>query len=52
MEVILKRDKETKNSIRFTEEAEDNHAKNLYLLKSEVEALGNPQALKVTIEPI
>lgn len=52
MEVIMNKDKETKNTIRFAEETEDNNAKNLYLLKSEVNALGNPQSIKVTIEAL
>ena len=52
MEFILVKDKETKNTIRFAEKVEDNNAKNLYLLKSEVQALGNPTSIKVTVEAL
>ena len=52
MKVILKKDKITKNSIRFTSDkiGDDPHTKSLYLLKSEVEELGNPESISVVIE--
>ena len=47
MELILTQDKVTKNKVvRFADSK--NH--NLYLQPEEVEALGNPEAIKVTIE--
>ena len=46
MKLILTKDKTTKNTIRYTDE--QNH--NIYLLKPEVEALGNPESIIVTIE--
>ena len=52
MEVILRRDKETKNTIRFQGETEDTAYLNIYLLKSEVQTLGNPERIKVTIEAV
>ena len=53
MVIILNRGKETPGTVRFESEksATDSHSKNLYLLKSEVAALGNPAKIKVTIEP-
>ena len=49
MEVILRRNKETKNTVRFQGESEDTAHLNIYLLKSEVQTLGNPERIKVTI---
>ena len=52
MVVVMTKDKETKNSVRFNAGVEgDPHSKNIYLLKTEVAALGNPSKIKVTIEP-
>lgn len=46
MELILSKDKETKNAIRYGDS--DNH--NIYLRKEEAAELGNPEAITVTIE--
>ena len=51
MEVILERNKETKNTIRFQGETEDTQYLNIYLPKDEVAEMGNPDRLKLTIEP-
>jgi len=48
MEVILYKDKVTKNTIRFAEQS-DGHPKQLYLLKTEVAELGNPDKIKLTV---
>jgi hypothetical protein len=57
MEVTMTKDKVTKNAIRFTSgrdpnNPDDPHTKNIYLLKSEVEELGNPDVIKVTITKV
>ena len=47
MELILTKDKVTKNKVvRFADG--ENH--NIYLQPDEVQALGNPESVKVTIE--
>jgi len=51
IKVTLKRDKETKNSIRYTGETEETAHINIYLLKTEVQALGGPGTIQVTIAP-
>ena len=50
MQITMRKDKETKNSVRYAEEGSDNHAKNIYLLKTEAKELGDPAAIVVTIE--
>ena len=55
MKVTMHRDKVTKNSVRFTsgrdpENPDDPHTKNIYLLKTEVEELGNPETITVDIQ--
>jgi len=47
------KDKETKNTIRFSENApsEDQKVRTIYLTKSLVEQFGNPERIKVTITP-
>lgn len=50
MVAILKKDKETKNTIRFQGETDETIHLNIYLTKSEVQALGNPEKVKLTIE--
>jgi len=52
MKVILKKDKETKNTFRFQGETEETAYLNIYLSKDEVQTLGNPERIKVTIEPV
>lgn len=47
MEIIMIQEKVTPGTIRYGDG--DNH--NIYLKKEEVAKLGNPDALKVTIEP-
>ena len=47
MELILSQDKVTKNKVvRFADG--ENH--NIYLQPDEVQALGNPQSIKLTVE--
>ena len=50
--VILHKDKVTKNAIRFSSDrvGDDPHTKSVYILKNEVEQLGNPEQVKITIE--
>ena len=54
MEVIMHRDKDTKNAVRYAEprKEDDPHNKNIYLTKAELtEEFGTiPETLKVTIE--
>lgn len=42
----MSQDKETKGAVRFA----DGQGHNLYLRKEEAEKLGNPKAVKVTVE--
>jgi hypothetical protein len=54
MKVILVKNKTTANTIRYGEVTEagapvEDHPKQLYLTKTEVNALGNPEVLDVTI---
>ena len=50
MELTFKKDKETKNTVRYAEQGDEPVVGTLYLQKSAVEKLGNPDTLKVTIE--
>lgn len=47
----MKRDKTTKNAVRYTEEhsIDGTHFKALYLTKTETAQLGNPEVITVTI---
>jgi len=49
MEITMTQEKSTKNSVRFGDGVQP-HGKNIYLTKEEVTELGNPDAIKVTIE--
>ena len=49
MQITLKKDKVTPGTVRFKEDSED-HPITIYLLKSKVEELGNPETLTITIE--
>ena len=49
MELVLVKDKTTPGTVRFKEDSED-HPVTIYLTKERVTALGNPEALQVTIE--
>jgi len=53
MEITMHKDKETKNSVRYTEprKGDDPHTKNIYLTKEELQAEfgGIPENLTVTI---
>lgn len=55
MKVIMHKDKETRNAIRYAEPRKegDPHNKNIYLTKEELmaEFKGIPEALVVTLEP-
>jgi hypothetical protein len=48
MEILLKKDKETKGTVRYADI--ENH--NLYLKKEEAAELGNPDRIMLTVEPI
>jgi len=48
--LILHKDKTTPGTVRFKEDGED-HPIALYLTKQRVSELGNPESIKVTIEP-
>lgn len=54
--VSFETEKETKNAIRFTEVLEDGRERgivgSLYVLKSELEELGNPSNIIVTITAV
>ena len=47
MEIVMTKDKETPGAIRYSDG--DNH--NIYLRKAEAANLGNPESVKVTVEP-
>ncbi len=49
MKLILRKDKTTPGTVRFKEDAED-HPLAIYLTKTRVEELGNPETISVTIE--
>lgn len=53
MKIVMQKDKETKNSVRYQEprKGDDPHTKNIYLTKEELQAEFNgiPDALTVTI---
>ena len=51
MEFVLNRDRETKNTWRFTEEVDSPWPKQLYLTKEEVTRLGDPTEIRVTVSP-
>ena len=46
MELILEKDKQTKNCVRYA----DTKGHNIYVSKEEAQALGNPKIIKVTVE--
>ena len=48
MEFILMKNKVTKGAIRYSDEK--NH--NIYLRKEELEEIGNPEKLKLTLTPM
>lgn len=54
MNIVMHKEKETKNSVRYSEprKADDPHNKNIYLTKEELQAAfdGIPETLNVTIE--
>jgi hypothetical protein len=49
--MVLEQDKVTPNAIRFAEVAApgNSNPKNMYFQKSEIEKLGNPKKLNVTV---
>jgi len=47
MEIVMRQDKVTKGAVRFADTA----GHNIYFRKEEVAEMGDPQAIKVTIEP-
>ena len=53
MEIIMRQDKETKNSVRYSEprKGDDPHSKNIYLTKAELQQeFGSiPESLTVNI---
>lgn len=48
MEIVMSKDKTTKGAVRYKDE--ENH--NLYLRKAEATALGEPQHILVTVQPM
>ncbi len=48
--LTLHKDKTTPGTVRFKESSED-HPIALYLTKERVKELGDPESIKVTIEP-
>lgn len=48
IEVTMHKDKVTPNTVRYTDGA-DQHSKNIYLTKTEVKELGDPENITVTI---
>lgn len=49
--IIFAIEKETKNTFRFVEREDAPAVGTLYIQKHALKKLGNPQALRVTIEP-
>lgn len=49
MEIVLGKEKETPGTWKFKEDKED-HPLTIYLTKGQVNELGNPESIKVTIE--
>lgn len=47
MELVLTKDKDCKNSVRFA----DGDGHNIYLKKAEVKDLGNPDTITVAVKP-
>ena len=52
MELVFKRDKETKNTVRFAEQATDQPPVigTIYIQKWAMKSLGDPDTLKITVE--
>lgn len=54
MKIEMHKDKETKNSVRYSEprKVDDPHTKNIYLTKAELQESfgGIPETLNVTVE--
>ena len=48
MEIVLVKEKETPGTWRFKENKED-HPMTIYLTKEQVQELGSPESIKVTI---
>jgi len=52
MELVFERDKETKNTVRFVEQATDQPPVIgiIYIQKWAMKSLGDPDTLKITVE--
>jgi len=52
MELVFERDKETKNTVRFAEQATDQPPVigTIYIQKWAMKSLGDPDTLKITVE--
>ncbi len=51
MKVILTKDKTTPGTVRFKEDSED-HPITIYLTKTRVTELGDPESISVTIDKV
>ena len=56
IEIKFKRERETKNAVRFQEVVADDRERGvvgtLYVLKSDLQTIGNPEELSVTISGV
>lgn len=56
LHIEFSKEKETKNAVRFAEDVEEGRERGIvgtiYVLKSDLEALGNPTSILVTITPL
>lgn len=54
--VQFTKEKETKNAVRFQEDVEEDRDRgvvgSIYVLKTDLETLGNPNSIVVTISPL
>lgn len=52
--LVFSKEKDTKNAVRFAENVEAGRERgvvgNVYVLKTDLEKIGNPNTIKVTIE--
>jgi len=52
--LTLHKDKTTKGAVRYAEPKKDNdpHSVNVYLTKAQASELGDPESVKLTVEPV
>lgn len=52
LELQFTKERETKNTVRFSEDGKQQAIGTLYVQKSALAKIGDPEALSVTIEPV